>query len=100
MSDPVGLIGAGGATPVPPHGGAARGAAGDAAFKDLLMQNIERVNELHQDASRAIEDLASGRRDDVEGVALAAQKADNAFRLLQAVRNRVLEAYEEVKTMR
>ena len=40
------------------------------------------------------------QRDDVEGVILATQKADNAFRMLQAVRNKVVAAYEEVKQLR
>jgi len=70
------------------------------SFKDMLMGNLERVNQLQQDATAAIEDLASGRRDDVEGVILATQKADNAFRLLQSVRNKVMQAVEEVKQVR
>jgi flagellar hook-basal body complex protein FliE len=36
----------------------------------------------------------------VEGVILATQKADNAFRMLQQVRNRMMEAYDEVKQIR
>jgi flagellar hook-basal body complex protein FliE len=36
----------------------------------------------------------------MEGVILATQKADTAFRMLQSVRNRVMEAYEEIKQIR
>ncbi|MGP1271921.1 MAG: flagellar hook-basal body complex protein FliE [Phycisphaerales bacterium] len=101
MSDPVGLIGgAGGVTPG--GGGRSRSAGGadDGAFRDLLMANIDRVNQLQEDATRAIEDLQTGQRDDVEGVLLATAKADTAFRLLQQVRNKVFEAYREIQQMR
>jgi len=58
------------------------------------------VNELQRDATEAMEDLATGARDDVESVLIATQKADTAFRLLLQVRNKVLDAYEEVKQIR
>ena len=42
----------------------------------------------------------SGRRDDVDGVMIAKQKADLAFQLLVQVRNKMLDAYDEIKQMR
>jgi len=70
------------------------------SFKDALLRNIDQVNKLQQDATRAIEDLATGDRQDVEGVILATQKADSAFKMLQAVRNKVVEAYQEMNQVR
>ncbi len=104
MSDPLGLIGgvAGGAGPSAPLrvlGGAAKAHTGP-GFKEVLGDQIEKVNRLQSDARAAIEDLAAGRRDDVESVLIATQKADTAFRLLLQVRNKVMEAYEEVKQIR
>ena len=69
-------------------------------FKELLTGEIEKVNDLQRDAQRALEDLATGNRDDVEGVLLATQKADTAFKLLLQVRNKVMDAYDEVKQIR
>ena len=66
----------------------------------MLQQQIAQVNQLQTDASIAIEDLAAGRRDDVETVIIATQKADLAFRMLLQVRNKVMDAYEEVKQIR
>ncbi|MEM9063933.1 MAG: flagellar hook-basal body complex protein FliE [Planctomycetota bacterium] len=104
MSDPLGLVsGSGGASPLRPNqplGAQPKAEQNGPAFGDVLMENLERVGELNADASRAIEDLATGQRDDVEGVILATQKADNAFRMLQAVRNKVVEAMAEVQQMR
>lgn len=102
MSDPIGLIGGGQSGGIDPRSsGAARQVDGGASgFKDVLKENLRRVNELEQDATRAIEDLTAGRRTDIEGVALAAAKADMAFKALQAVRNKVMDAYDEIKQMR
>lgn len=100
MADPIGLISSGGVGPHRPLTGVARPPAEGANFKDVLLKNLQQVNELQQDANTAIEDLTAGRRDDVEGVILATQKADNAFRMLQAVRNKVMQAVEEVKQVR
>ncbi|QOJ01288.1 MAG: flagellar hook-basal body complex protein FliE [Phycisphaeraceae bacterium] len=99
MSDPLGLISSSTAAARPIAGGV-RPQAGGASFKDVLLKNIEEVNTLQQDATKAIEDLTAGRRGDVEGVILATSKADTAFKALQAVRNKVMEAYDEIKQIR
>ena len=103
MSDPLGLVSGanGGVHPIRPNADQLAPKAGQGpAFGEVLMDNLERVGELNADATRAIEDLATGQRDDVEGVILATQKADNAFRMLQAVRNKVVQALDEVQQMR
>jgi flagellar hook-basal body complex protein FliE len=101
MTDPLGLIGGGqlGGVGRPD---VARPAADPNApsFKDLLLKNIDEVNKLQQDAAAAIEDLASGKRNDLEGVMLAQSKADLAFKMLQGVRNQMMRAYEDLQQMR
>jgi flagellar hook-basal body complex protein FliE len=105
MSDPLGLIGMNGGVagagrigPVPPGQGPVDPSA--PSFKDVLLENIDQVNRLQQEATAAAEDLATGKRADVEGVILATQKADAAFRMLVAVRNRMQTAFEEIKQIR
>ena len=66
----------------------------------MLLKNIAQVNKLQQEAQMAIEDLSSGRRDDVANVMIAKQKADLAFQMLLQVRNKLVDAYEEIKQMR
>lgn len=103
MTDPLGLIPdlTSSRAILPPQGIiAAGGPTGGPNFKQVLMQNIEQVNRLQQDAELAIEDLAAGRRDDLDGVLMAKQKADMAFQLLLQVRNKVVDAYEEIKQMK
>ena len=81
-------------------GTAGTGATDGPAFKDVLLKNIEEVNKLQQDAEAAIEDLAAGRRDDIAQVNIAKQKADMAFKMLLQVRNKMMDAYEEIKQFR
>jgi len=103
MSDPLGLIGgAGGAGPLrqPSSVRNADETAGGPSFKDVLMKNIEQVNKLQKDAAAAVEDLYTGKRDDVDGVLIASKKAEMAFQMLQQVRNKMIDAYEEIKQMR
>ncbi len=106
MSDPLGLIGqvggVGGGGPLLPRtpAGGVPIDPSQPSFKDVLLQNLNKVNELQQEATTAIEDISAGRRDDVEGVLLATQKADLAFRTLLSVRNKVQGAFEEMKQMR
>jgi flagellar hook-basal body complex protein FliE len=101
MSDPLGLIrntGSTGGVNMPRSG--AQPQINGPSFKDVLMDNLKEVNKLQQDASKAIEDGLTGNRNDIEGVVSAVQKADTAFRMLQSVRNKVIEAYDELKQVR
>jgi len=107
MADPVGLIGAGGAGPVQrplPGVGNARphpeANPNGPSFRDVFMDTLREADALQQDATKAMEDLASGQRDDPEGVILAAKKAETAFQMIQSLRNKVMQAYDEVKQMR
>ena len=100
MADPLGLIGNTGGVQPGPLGKPRAPVAGDTGFKDVLMKNIEQVNRLQQDAEMAIEDLTTGRRDDVANVMIAKQKADMAFKMLLQVRNKLMDAYTELKDIR
>ncbi len=102
MSDPLGLIGRAGGVQQPQHTNAPLPPlpAGSPSFKDVLLENLREADALQADANKAIEDLQTGDRDDLEGVILATQKAELAFKMLQGVRNKVVEAYNEIKQMR
>lgn len=106
MSDPLGLISnAGNASQLNALGGGRNPVGKQASqqgpnFKSVLMDNLNTVNALQQDATQATEDLMTGQRNDLEGVIAATEKADTAFKMLQAMRNQVMEAYDEVKQMR
>jgi flagellar hook-basal body complex protein FliE len=77
------------------------GPAGEAgpSFADTLAKSIEEVNHLQKEADQAIEKLASGESQNVHGAMLAVNKADTAFRMTMQVRNKIVEAYQEVMRM-
>lgn len=101
MTDPLGLIP--NASPVSTDPTRAAGSkpqeAGD-AFREVLMKELEQVNRLQKDAEQAIEDIHTGKRDDLDAVVIAKNQADIAFQLLLQVRNKMMDAYEEVKQIR
>ncbi len=80
--------------------GAAHETAGGESFKQMLLDSIQQVNALQQDADRSVEALATGEDINPAEVLVAVQKADMAFRMLLQVRNKLLQAYDEVKNIR
>ncbi len=84
---------------VSPGKAGASGAAGGVSFSDMLKNSIDEVSRLQQDASKAVEDLASGKSQDVTGVMTAMEKSDLAFKTLLAIRSKLMEAYDEIKAI-
>jgi flagellar hook-basal body complex protein FliE len=79
-------------SPAAPAGG-----AGETSFSDMLSKNIDEVSRLQQDASKAVEDAATGQTQNVTGVMTAVEKSDLAFKTLLAIRAKLMDAYEEIK---
>ena len=73
--------------------------AGGSSFSDVLKNSIDEVSKLQQDASQAVSDLATGKTEDVTGVMSAMEKSDIAFKTLLSIRAKLMEAYEEIKSM-
>ncbi len=73
--------------------------AGGASFADTLKNSIDEVSRLQQDASKAVEDLTTGKTEDVAGVMTAMEKSDLAFKTLLAIRSKLMDAYEEIKNV-
>lgn len=90
--------------PLPPQPGVSPGSATDAAgatsFKQSLLDSIQQVNSMQQDADKAVETLMTGGDISTAEVLTAVQKADMAFRMMMQVRNKLVQAYEEVKNIR
>lgn len=72
-------------------------AGSESSFADMLKNSIGEVSKLQQDASQAVQDLATGRSEDVTGVMTAMEKADIAFKTLLAIRGKLMDAYDEIK---
>jgi flagellar hook-basal body complex protein FliE len=74
---------------------ATTGASGG-GFGATLRQAIEHVNQLEQDAGAEIRSLLTGETEDWHRALLAVQKAEMAFQMFTGVRNKVVEAYQEI----
>jgi len=72
---------------------------GGASFKDVLLQSLDQVNRLQQEASQGVERLATGQTTNVAEVFSAVKKAGTAFDLLMEMRNKLIDAYKEVQQM-
>ncbi len=69
------------------------------SFADTLKEAVNSVNELSKSSDKASQDLATGRTDNVAEVMLAAEKADVALRVMVQVRNKIIDAYNEIMKM-
>ena len=69
-------------------------------FKQFLLDNLNKVNTMQQDAGQAVTDLVTGKEQDITKVMTAVEKADVAFQTLMAVRNKLVESYQEIMRMR
>lgn len=68
-------------------------------FADTLKQAIGNVNELQKASDKGMQDLATGKTDNVADVMIAAEKADIALRVMVQVRNKIVDAYQEIMKM-
>ena len=69
------------------------------SFATLLQQSLERVNGLQHDADAAARAFALGQAPSVHDTMIAMEKADLSLRLTTKVRNKVVEAYQDIMRM-
>ncbi|MCL2701502.1 MAG: flagellar hook-basal body complex protein FliE [Phycisphaerae bacterium] len=68
-------------------------------FVGLLKDGLEKVEMDQSKQALAIEDLVTGRTQDVLPVVQAVADADLSFKLLLGVRNKMVDAYKQTMTM-
>jgi flagellar hook-basal body complex protein FliE len=72
---------------------------GGQSFKDFLVQSIQDVNSMQAAADKAVEKLATGGDVNPAEVLTAVQKADIAFQMMVQVRNKLVDAFTEIKNL-
>lgn len=85
--------------PEAPSGGGPA-ATPEVDFAGLLQQAIEQTSDVEAQSQQAIEQLLAGEDITRAEVFTAVKKADLTLRMMMQVRNKILEAYDEVKQMR
>jgi flagellar hook-basal body complex protein FliE len=71
----------------------------EVSFNDVLRESIVRVENSAAQASAMVENFISGDTQDLHTVALAAQKAGLELDMFLQVRNKLVQAYQEVMRM-
>ena len=69
------------------------------SFKDFLNNAIQNVNELQLQSQKLNDALAIGATDNIPQVMIASEKAGMALQFTMQVRNKVLDAYQEIMKM-
>ena len=72
---------------------------GETPFSDLMSDAVGEMNRLQDQAQQAIVGLMTGSGADVHQAMIATEKASMAFELSLAVRNKAIQAYQQVMSM-
>ncbi len=79
--------------------GAGTEIGGAESFNSYLKGAIDEINTLQRDADAATRAMATGDVSDIHRAVIAGEKATLAMQLVIEVRNKVIEAYQEIMRM-
>ncbi len=68
-------------------------------FADVLKDSLDEVNKLQQKADAAATALATGDQMSLHETMIAMEQADLSFRMMMQVRNKIVDAYQEIMRM-
>ena len=69
------------------------------SFGDFLASSISNVNNIQKEANVAIQRLATGENKNLHETMLTVEKAEIAFKQMNQIRQKVIDAYKEVMRM-
>ena len=78
---------------------AATTAAQPGDFGSVLSSAMHSVESLQQDAADSVQKFLTGQNEELHTTILATQKAELAFELGLQIRNKVVDAYQEIMKM-
>jgi len=79
--------------------GAEKATGSGETFANVLGKFVDDVNSLQNKASESIEKLATGEITDVHQVMIAVEEANTAMEFMLEIRNKIVDAYQEVMRM-
>lgn len=80
-------------------GGGIQSTAPGAAFSDVLSGFVDEVSQKQATASAAVQGLQSGQNVPVHQAMLAMEEASVSFQMMVEVRNKLMDAYQELMRM-
>jgi flagellar hook-basal body complex protein FliE len=75
------------------------GATGDSEFMNTLRTAMDQVGQLQSEADGKVAQLLTGNGQDVHAAMIAVEKAGLAFQMMVQVRNKIVQAYQQVSGM-
>ena len=76
------------------------GTAGGQSFQNILLEALDQVNTMQGQANEAVEQLVTGGDVNPAEVLTSLQKADLSFKLMLQIRNKLVQAYQEINNIR
>ena len=73
--------------------------AGAGAFQNAFSEAVSKVEQFQQNANASIDRFLSGEGEELHHVAITAQQAELSFQLFMQVRNKVVNAYQQMMQM-
>lgn len=80
-------------------GDAFKGHEAKRSFSEMLTDSLTEVNGLQKEADTAIQKLVTGESKNLHETMLAVEKAQIAFKTMNQIRHKVIDAYREVMRM-
>ena len=68
-------------------------------FVRTLEETMQNVEALQTEAEKQVEGMVSGQGVDVHSAMIAVEKADLSFQLMMQVRNKIVDAYQQISQM-
>ena len=68
-------------------------------FLETLKTTLNQVAQLQTEADRQVADVLRGNGEDIHAALIAVEKADLSFQLMMQVRNKIVQAYQEISRM-
>lgn len=68
-------------------------------FKEFLAKAIQEVDAKHKKSEELVKKVATGEAENLHEVMIALEEADVALQLTLQIRNKIVEAYQEISRM-
>lgn len=68
-------------------------------FTEVLKDSMMRVNDLQVQSDKLVQRLALGEVEDISEVSIAVEKAELALRMMVQIRDKMLDAYQQISRM-
>ena len=72
----------------------------DSSFDNILTKSLKEVNSAQMNADNAVNSLVAGKTENIHETMIQMQKASISFQMMMEVRNKLVDAYNEIIKMR